>query len=44
LETNIVLIKKIPKNMQRLFFSNVICGFRCWFISIFTRRRRLLHI
>jgi len=27
--TNIILIKKIPKNMQRLFFSNIICGFRC---------------
>ena len=29
LGTNIILTKKIPKNMQRLFFSNIICGFRC---------------
>ena len=28
LGTNIILTKKIPKNTDRLFFSNIICGFR----------------
>ena len=32
------------KNTDRLFFSNIIWGFRYRFISIFTYRRRLLHI
>jgi len=31
--------KKIPKNTVRLFFSNIIWGFRHRFISIFTFRR-----